>query len=184
MDEIRETPWPGQTYRQGIELADQLGFNCINHVVVAFRPVQDTFLPGQNFEQAFDFFEWPTRPGYFIQYKAWSTQNPVHLQSTYGHEVMFDGRKVYPNPFVLKHYPIRSQAHGQRKILKERKPRFDPQERADGAHTHYDSFADTSSFIWRRDDLKPWNAQTRAEVLESARIHMSTHLSKEQAHER
>jgi hypothetical protein len=43
-----------------------------------------------------------------------------------------------PTSFLLKHYPIRSQAHGERKVFRERRPRYDPANRARGWHTHYD----------------------------------------------
>jgi len=61
--------------------------------------------------------------------------------------VEFEGRQVYPIRFLLKHYPIRSQAHGQHKVLTERKGRFDPEERARGWHVHYDHVDTQTSFI-------------------------------------
>ena len=36
----------------------------------------------------------------------------------------FPGRKVFPIQFLLRHYPIRSQRHGETKVFTERKPRF------------------------------------------------------------
>jgi hypothetical protein len=45
---------------------------------------------------------------------------------------------VYPFKFLLRHYPIRSQAHGERKVLVDRAPRWSPEERALGWHRQYE----------------------------------------------
>jgi hypothetical protein len=81
--------------------------------------------------------------------KGWKPQPaPVDLAGSGGHDVVFPGRRVFPYKFPIRHYPIRSQAHGERKILAERKSRFDPAERARGWHAHYDQFVEGSSFLW------------------------------------
>jgi hypothetical protein len=38
----------------------------------------------------------------------------------------------------MRHYPIRGQAHGERKIFRERIGRWDPAETARGWHIQYD----------------------------------------------
>ena len=50
--------------------------------------------------------------------------------------------------FLLKHYPIRSQEHGQLKILAQRRQRWAPEERARGWHVQYDHIDDSTSFVW------------------------------------
>lgn len=167
-DEFRESPWPGVSYREGLERIEREGFNCATHVVVNFRPVADDFAPGQDPEAHFRFFEMPELPGHFIQAKAWRTEAPVHLRDNAGHDAHFAGRRVYPTPFILKHYPIRGSAHGRRKVLAERLARFDPGERARGWHVHYDRFARAPEFIWDPRTLCEWSEAARGRVIARA----------------
>ena len=67
--------------------------------------------------------------------------------------------RVFPYKFLLRHYPIRSQAHGERKILHERRQRWDPAERARGWHVQYDHYGDAPSFLWKSDVLLPWDPE-------------------------
>jgi hypothetical protein len=58
-------------------------------------------------------------------------------------------------PFILRHYPIRSETHGRRKVLDERLPRYDAAERDDGWHIQYDGFASgETSFLWDPAELR------------------------------
>ena len=59
----------------------------------------------------------------------------------------------------MRHYPIRSQSHGERKIFLERKPRLLPEARARGWHNHYDRHAPGQSFLAAPDGLKPYDDQ-------------------------
>jgi hypothetical protein len=54
---------------------------------------------------------------------------------------------VYPFKFLLKHYPVRSQKHGEKKVFRERKARWNPEERAKGWHTHYDTMEEGDRFL-------------------------------------
>jgi hypothetical protein len=73
-----------------------------------------------------------------------------------GHEVMFTGRRVFPYKFLLRHYPIRSQEHGERKIPRDRQPRWSPEERAKGWDVHYDHYNKDTSILWDREGLLRW----------------------------
>jgi DNA repair exonuclease SbcCD ATPase subunit len=53
---------------------------------------------------------------------------------------------VFPLRFLLRHYPIRSQAHGERKVFRERKTRF-AAERAQQWHIQYDRLREGDSFL-------------------------------------
>ncbi|HEU4931631.1 MAG TPA: hypothetical protein VFT48_06095, partial [Pyrinomonadaceae bacterium] len=81
-----------------------------------------------------------------------------------GHEIRFNGRRAYPFRFLLKHYPVRSQAHGEKKIFRERKARWFPKERAGGWHTHYDHIYDGHSFVRQIGDLKLFNESGFAQL--------------------
>jgi hypothetical protein len=44
----------------------------------------------------------------------------VNLEASGGHSSVFEGRKVYPVNFLLRHYIVLSRAHAIRKYLIER----------------------------------------------------------------
>ncbi|SFR08726.1 glycosyltransferase [Desulfoscipio geothermicus] len=158
VDEIRESPWPGVNLKEGIYRADRMGFNAIDHTVITFCPVDNGFAPGSDFERYFKYFEFSKHPGDFIRINAWkNTGKPVLLSFSGGHEIAFAGRRVFPYKFLMKHYPIRSQSHGEKKVFADRKPRWHPEERAAGWHTHYDNIAPESSFLRRREELRYFN---------------------------
>ena len=148
-DERRLPPWPGMTLRDGLWAADQAGFNAVDHTVLNFVPVDDGFVSGTSPEVYFRQFRFGSSPDMLVQIKAWK-QPPggrVDLRSSGGHQALFPGRRVFPYRFLLKHYPVRSQTHGERKIFVDRVARWNPDERARGWHTHYDTIAPGHSFI-------------------------------------
>jgi hypothetical protein len=154
VDEIRESPWVGMGLKEGIYRVDQRGFNCIDHTCVVFHPTDGLYSPGDSFESFFKFFEFGTKPGHFSQIKGWKNLgHPISLARSGGHEAEFDGRKVFPYKFLLRHYPIRSQEHGERKILDDRKPRWHPEERAMGWHIQYDHIEKGYQFLRNPNDL-------------------------------
>jgi glycosyltransferase involved in cell wall biosynthesis len=146
-DEFRESPWPGRTLYEGIGAVDRLGYNAIDFAVLNFPPTHDEFRPGQDIRPIFRHHE---PPGAFdrLQVKAWK-QSPagVDLTSSGGHDARFPGRRIFPVRFLLRHYPIRGQAHGERKVFADRVPRFSPDERARGWHVQYDGLRPEASFI-------------------------------------
>ena len=138
-DERRRSPWPGVTLRDALWYVDRCGYSCIDHTTLNFWPVDDSFDPeGLDLEQHFAYFSFSDHPGHFHQRRAWKQLGMrVALAPSAGHDVSFMGRRVYPYKFLLKHYPIRSQAHGVRK-LRERFLRWNSEERALGWHRQYD----------------------------------------------
>ncbi len=147
-DEIREACWPGWSLRDALYAVQQFGFTCVDHTVANFEPVDDRFEPGDDLVAHFRHFSFGDAPGHFLQQKAWrNCAEVVDLASTGGHEARFSSRRVFPYKFLLRHYPIRSEEHGRRKILRERRERFSPAERALGWHRHYDAFDEATSFL-------------------------------------
>jgi hypothetical protein len=99
-------------------------------------------------EAYFRHFEFPTQPSAFRQQKAWKNcGRPVQMAASGGHDLPFEGQRLYPFKFLLKHYPFRSQQHGERKVFRERKARWNPLERARGWHRHYDSIRAGHRFV-------------------------------------
>jgi hypothetical protein len=139
-DEIHASAWKDLNLKEGIQRVDSEGFNCIDHAVMTFHPVDNGFVAGTDYERYFKHFEFIDRPGHFLVINGWKNfGQAISLADSAGHEIRFEGRRVYPHKFLLKHYPVRSQAHGEKKIFEERKPRWSPENKAHGWHTHYDS---------------------------------------------
>jgi SAM-dependent methyltransferase len=146
-DEFRESPWPGTGLREAIERVDRLGFNAIDFELLNFRPTDDRFRPGADVRDLFPYYE-VAQPWDKVQVRCWKRgSSRVDLVTTGGHEAIFPGRRIFPIRFICRHYPIRGEAHGSRKIFQERLPRFLAAERARGWHVQYEELAGAKTFI-------------------------------------
>lgn len=154
-DEIRVSPWRDLNLQEAISLVDAYGYNAIDFTLINFRPTKNGFRRGVNPQRFFRYFEYSDTSGGQVQVKCWKNQQDkeIDLISSYGHQVQFEGRKVFPLKFLLKHYPLRSKKHAERKILSERIPRFSKLERSGGAHSHYDKIAEERKFLWDEKEL-------------------------------
>jgi hypothetical protein len=156
-DEFRESPWKHLNLRQGIELVDRLGYNAIDFALLNFWPTHDSFRPGEDVREAFRHYE-VGEPFNRVQIRCWKrTGASVDLVASAGHEAVFEGRRVFPTRFLLRHYPIRGQAHGTRKVFEDRVPRFDPAERQLGWHVQYNGLREGQDFIRHAAELVPYD---------------------------
>jgi hypothetical protein len=159
-DERRRSPWPGVSLRDALWRADQSGFSSIDHVTLNFWPTDNDFDSEHgNLEQHFSHFGFSDHPGHFHQRRARKqTGACIDLADNAGHDVA--SRRVYPYTFVLKHYPLRSQAHGERKVLRERAARWSSEERSRGRHARYErpvqSFLRDPRTLIRFDERSFW----------------------------
>ncbi|MEA2150506.1 MAG: hypothetical protein QOD69_2336 [Solirubrobacteraceae bacterium] len=166
VDEVRRSPWPGVSLRDALWHVQQLGYDAVDHTSLAFVPTDDDFRDGDDMERVLRHFEFGARPGHFIQVKAWDARaGAVDLASSGGHEARFPGRRVFPYKFLQKHYPIRSQAHGERKVFADRTARWNAGERARGWHSHYDAVAIDERFVRAAEDLLAFDAGFEREYL-------------------
>jgi Glycosyl transferase family 2 len=166
-DEFREAPWPGVTLADGLREVDELGYSAVNFELLNFRPTpQDAFVDGTDVRDQLRHYE-PPGPYDVLQIKGWKAQpTVVDLVHHGGHDVLFPGKRVFPVPFLLRHYPIRSAEHGQRKVLAERLARFASEERAGGWHIQYDHYADGADYLHARETLVEYDAdRVRAALL-------------------
>ena len=156
-DEIREGPFPGLGLNEAIRWVDSLGYNSIDFRVFNFPPVDDGFQPGDDPRTYFAFCEDAAEIDK-VQIKTWKANvGPVSLQPSGGHDARFQGRRIFPIQFLLRHYPIRSQKHGVRKVFSERKTRFLEDERSKGWHRQYDGVNDESyCFVRNPVTLRPF----------------------------
>jgi glycosyltransferase involved in cell wall biosynthesis len=147
-DEFRESPWPGVSLREGIQRADAAGYDAIDFELLNFRPTAGDVETEADVRHRMLYYE-RAETWNRVQVKCWkNTRQPVQLVASGGHSAEFAGRHVFPIRFLLRHYPIRSQAHGERKVHQERIPRFTAAERQRGWHVQYDDVRAGMSFLY------------------------------------
>jgi hypothetical protein len=158
-DEILVSPWPGLSYRDGLYLVDRAGFNCVDHTIVEFHPVDDEFETGMDHEAYFRHFDLK-HLSHPRQRKAWKNDGqPISTIPSAGHDVVFEGRRIYPFKFLLKHYSFRSQRQAEKKVFRERKARWNPKERARGWHIHYDAMQEGHQFVQSASDKEVFDEE-------------------------
>lgn len=134
-DEFRESPWPGSTLAQAIAQVDAWGYNAIDFEVFTFA-LEEGEAGGS--PAALRHVR-PTAEFDRVQVKCWKrTDAALDLVSSGGHAATFEGRRVCPIRFLLRHYPLRSRQQAERKVFRERLGRLRPEERARGWHVQYD----------------------------------------------
>ena len=111
------------------------------------------------YQAQLNFFEFGRRPGHFSQIKGRrNTGGEVNLTDSGGHDATFVDRRVFPLKFLLKHCPLRSIAQAERKIVKDRLPRFAQERQMRGWRTRYDAFKDRPQVEgWSRHQLIAWH---------------------------
>jgi glycosyltransferase involved in cell wall biosynthesis len=145
-DEFRESPWTGVPLQEAIQRVDARGYNAIDFESFDFWPTHDRFTSGEDVRRAFPCFS--RRANYDrVQIRCWKKTSGLDLASSGGHDARFPDRRVFPLRFILRHYPIRGQAHGERKVFDERRRRYVDAERARGWHVQYESVPLGVSFI-------------------------------------
>ena len=111
-DEIRHAPKRFANLREGIAHWDRAGFNAIEFDEFIFLPTSDEerwerrdFVAGM---RHYYFF----KPQPLHRLNAWkNTGVPVDLHTHFGHRAEFAGRRVAPEPFIMRHYIALSRAH-------------------------------------------------------------------------
>jgi hypothetical protein len=167
-DEFRESPWSHLNLRQAIALVDRLGYNAIDFELLNFWPTHDSFGQGEDVRDTFRHYEFGAHWDR-LQIRCWKkTSGPLALAASAGHEAVFEGRRVFPIRFILRHYPIRGQAHGVRKVFRERRSRFAPEERERGWHVQYDGLTEEHSFVRDPSTLRAYDP-------EEIRVHVQLH---------
>lgn len=161
-DEILAPCWPDLTMRQALERVYSEGYNAVDFCTVTFHPIDNNWTPDQDPESYFK--HWT--PGRLGNIRAWcSGDKPIKFLHG-GHKVEFEGIRVYPLKFAIKHYPFRTQAQSERKVFVERRPRYSPLDRAKGWHTHMDHIQPGYSFIKDPRGLRYYDPSTFFEEIQ------------------
>ena len=181
-DELRESPWgAGVSLRRALFVADQLEYNLVNFGnVLVFHPLEGglNFSRRNSLRTSFLHYSMNNFGGDSKQSKAWKTYHHSscgkkaagHFQqlvvpdlaSSGGHimqyaktkDAYFPGHRLFPYTFFLRHYPIRSQEHGMRKVFAERNSRWNESERTKlDWHKQYDTLQQNHNFLREEREL-------------------------------
>ena len=142
-DEIRRSPVPGERLIDALARLDAAGYTAIDYEVFHFMPIDDGYQGDP--ENYFRHYTQDHADRRRTHVKAWKRigAEPLRLAETGGHWGPSRFVNIFPGKFILKHYPIRSSAQAERKIVHERLERYDPAERAIGWHVQYDQWDKT-----------------------------------------
>lgn len=131
-DEFRLPPSSSTTLAAALEEVDRLGYNAVNFQEYTFVPTRER--PDHDHPDFQRTMRWyyPFRSGDTHQLKAWKRQPaPVDLTANAGHRVRFDGLRMFPSSFPMRHYLFLSVEHAVRKYVNRR---YDEQELNRGWH--------------------------------------------------
>ena len=116
-DERRFAPHPYTSLIDGIADVDQQGWNAVDFDEFVFVPTfEDPSFEDQDLVSAMRWYYHyePDSPDR-LRTNAWRRHDRVDLVSTAGHHVRFPDQRVFPRPFVMRHYPILSADHALEK---------------------------------------------------------------------
>lgn len=155
-DEVRRSPWAGFSLRDAIYQVDQEGYNAIEFAVLNFYPTDASDYPDQaDPERYFKYFAFgDLNSQRNPQVKTWKSQSArVDLSMSGGHSVTFENRRIYLYKFLLKHYSIRSKAHGEKKIFQDRISRIQKEYTERNWHGSHDKYQPGYQFYRTPDGL-------------------------------
>lgn len=117
-DEIRRAPPGYPSLAAAIAEVDAAGYNAVNFMEYTFVPTRQS--PDHEHHSFQETMRWyyPFAPQPHHQVKAWKNQGPsvpVSLANSGGHHVQFDGIKIFPVDFIMRHYIVLSVPHALRK---------------------------------------------------------------------
>lgn len=153
-DEIREAPFPYKTLLEGIKDVDRQGYNAINFDEFVFLPTSEieSYESKDYVKEMYYYYYFDKRPLHRVN--TWKkTKNRINLIDRAGHQVLFKGRKIFPKPFILRHYIFLSKGHAIQKYGINRN--YSPKEVIErGWHKDRASFKPEKLVLPSKDRLK------------------------------
>jgi glycosyltransferase involved in cell wall biosynthesis len=126
-DEFRFPPVGYKTLKEAFVAVDDRGFNAVEFMEYSFVATQEH--PEHSSSCFLDTMQWyyPFQPFRPHRINAWKRcTSSIDLHSFGGHQVNFEGRKIYPEYFILKHYTYLSRQAAIKKFVNSV---FDPLEK-------------------------------------------------------
>lgn len=151
-DELRHSPSRGQTLSQSLEAADREGFNAVNFFEFTFTPTREE--PDHDhadFQRTLRTY-YPFEPIFPHKMSAWkATADMVELAWSGGHRVRFQGLRMYPESFPMKHYLFLSVPHAIEKYVERR---YDQDEVEFGWHGWRSNLSAANVFLPGKSELR------------------------------
>ena len=131
-DEILEAADRRSSLLDAIRKAASEGYNAINFDEFVFLPVreEDDF-EGTDYVAGMKHYYFH-EPHALRLVRCWERGHEASLVASAGHNATFDGRRVYPHNFILRHYIFLSARHAMQKYGRNR--RYAPGELDQGWH--------------------------------------------------
>lgn len=159
-DEMRVSPWSNKTLRQAIYYIDRLGYNLIENTVIDFK------LTGVTSDDIFmgdTYFDFGHKNTHFLQTKTWKKSDEISIKESGGHVALIPDPKVFTLKILNRHYPFRSILQAEKKVFRDRKPRFVKERRERGWHGHYEMITDRGKLLENPSRLLEWGENTYEE---------------------
>lgn len=171
-DEIRLPPPGYPDLPAALAAAEAAGCNAVDFVEYVFiptahHPEHDPASYVETMRWYYPFQAWDDEN----HIKAWRRQPgvAVDLVSTGGHLAQFPGRRVFPEKFIMKHYPFLGLAHGQAKYGTRQ---FDPDEMAQGWHRQRARLRQTGVRLPDESEMRAFQGDDRLDALAPVRRHL------------
>lgn len=141
-DEIRQAPKPYGTLAEALRAVDGASYNAVDFHEFAFTPTgKNENYEHERYVEEMKYYCYMGRTtGAKYRINAWKNLNQkIDLASSAGHQVKFEGRRVYPQKFILRHYLALSYDHVLRKYC----------------HRKFSESEVRKGWFWTRATLRP-----------------------------
>jgi len=161
-DVFLESPYPGMSLRDAIELEDRKGHNMIQFDNFEFLPTEkDEDSNETDVRKRLKYYTWNDN----LRFLAWKPYPGVTVTGTSWHYPIFPENvkvRVPRTKYIMRHYRIRSYQQGLQKVFSERIPRFPEELRRKGMLVQYDNFGrDKKFFVINSTNLNRYNDDGR-----------------------
>ena len=145
-DEIRRSPLDGERLLDAFERMDGEGYNVAELEVWTYYPIDNRYDGSISPEDHFAHSKRDIFNERIGQQKIWKNQGAVEFAWSGGHRLRaLHELRPHPLKLISKHYPIRSQSHGERKVFHERRGRWSDPEKT--WHVQYDHVQPGHDFL-------------------------------------
>lgn len=153
-DEMRLPPRSDLTLAGALAQAENQGYNAVNFMEFTFVPTrQSPDHDHPNFQTTMRRY-YPFLPSFPHRLNAWQSQpKPIELAWSGGHQVRFQGLRMYPVSFPMRHYLFLSVPHAIRKYVQQS---YDPAEIANGWHRARAQLRAENIMLQDEEELLPY----------------------------
>ena len=170
-DEFLESPFQNMSAREGIDLADKLGFNCVGSRNFTFFPMSEEVhhVSKDDVRKHYDYYKiWDQvdrwTPEFHTQYnELWK----INVFKCRAGIFYIDPHKVspltnivlFPHLFIIRHYPFRHPERTKNRLLKERRYRMSSWNIENRVSCHYSQYTEDDTFVFdeKRQEMRRWS---------------------------